>query len=319
MKTVLFLRHFEGPTGGHVKVYHYLQHVLHSGAAQPRLYLTPSSVRESSNFFLQFPDFIVETVGCHDALFLGGVDWPTAEGLDLLERKIPIIALLQNVCHANTDDPYRRYNHVRASRICNGQEVADAILSLGEPNGPLHVITAAFPLLDFLRVEWSQRTTDVFIAGYKNPHLAEATATRLASAGITVDLTIRQIPSKEYHSRMARARVAITLLYRQEGSPLPPLAAMGLGVAVVCTETVGIHDICRADETALLPPHDADALADAARRLLDDQELCARLRANARKLAELHTLEREFALFLPILHQALGDAPDKDIRARRNE
>jgi len=306
MKKVLFIRNFAGPTGGHVKVYHYLQYVLKSGVAQPQLYLTPTSLRDESNFFLTYPDLIVDRVGDQDVLFLGGVDWPIADALGLLASERPIISLLQNVYHANADDPYRRYHHHRATRICNSHEVADAIRSLGTPDGPMHVISSAFPLLDSLRLNWSQRTMDVFLAGFKNPPLADAVASRLASTGVAVDVTTKQIPSDEYHRRMARARVAIVLTLPQEGSPLPPLAAMGLDVAVVCPETPGIHDYCRSGETALLPERDADALATAARRLLTDGALSTHLRANGRRLAERRTLENEYAQFRPILYQVLG-------------
>ena len=306
MKKMLFIRGFHGPTGGHVKVFHYLQYVLHSGLARPQLYLTPSSLRDESNIFLAYPELIVDQVGGNDILFLGGVDWPAAEGLGLLGSDVPIIALLQNVFHANPDDQYPRYNHHRAIRICNSQEIADAIRSLGEPNGPMHVISAAFPSLTSMRLDWSRRTVDVFIAGFKTPPLAEAVASRLANAGVSVDVTTHQIPSNDYHRRMAASRVAIMLTYRQEGSPLPPLAAMSLDVAVVCPETPGIHDYCRAEETALLPDRDADALAGAAQRLLADSALSARLRANGRRIVEIHTLDREYALFLPILRRALG-------------
>ena len=306
MKKVLFIRTFGGPTGGHLKVYHYLQYVLQSGVAQPQLYLTPPSLRDASNFFLTYPELICESVGGHDVLFLGGVDWPTAEALGLLGSDVPIISLLQNVYHANADDPYRRYHHNRATRICNSQEVAEAIRSLGAPNGPMHVIPSAFPLLESIRLDWSERTTDVFVSGFKNPPLAEAVANRLVTTGVSVDVTTQQIPSDEYHRRMSRARVALVLTYQQEGSPLPALAAMGLDVAVVCPETPGIHDYCRSEETALLPSRDAGALAGAARRLLADNNLSAHLRANGRRLAERHTLDCEYALFRPILCHVLG-------------
>jgi glycosyltransferase involved in cell wall biosynthesis len=100
---------------------------------------------------------------------------------------------------------------------------------------------------------------------------------------------------------LAQARVAIVLTHSLEGSPLPALAAMGLDVAVVYPDTPGIHDYCRNEQSALLTERDADALTKAARRLLTDRALCARLRENGRRIAEYHTLERERADFISIL------------------
>jgi len=291
-------------------VLHYFQYVLYSGVARPQLYLTPSSRRDHSNFFLTYPELVVDRLEACDVLFLGGVDWPIADALGLLGADIPIIALLQNVRHANPDDPYRRYNHLRAIRICNGREVAEAIASLGVPNGPMHVIPSAFAPLAEMRRDWSRRTADIFIAGFKNPALAEAVASRLVNAGLRVDVSTHQIPSNEYHCRMAQSRVALVLTHMQEGSPLPALAAMGLDVAVVIPDTPGIHDYCRHEETALLPDRDAEALARAAQRLLADDVLCARLRTNGQRIAERHTLDFEHAAFLPILRQILKQDDD---------
>ena len=306
MKTILLIRDFLGPTGGHIKVFHYLQYMHQSGLVRPQIYLTPTSVRDHSNFFLTNPDLLVESVGGHDLLFLGGVDWPTANALGLLQTNVPIIGLLQNVRHAEPNDGYPPYHHYRATRICNSREVADAIRRLGEPNGPLYVIPSAFAPLTHLRVDPSQRNVDVFIAGFKDPVLAEIVGSRLTNAGVTVDLITKYVPFDDYHRRMAQARVAILFMYRQEGSPLPPLAAMGLGVAVVCPDTPGIHDYCRHDETALLPDREAGALVEATRRLLADSALYARLCANGSRIAEYHTLERERSEFIPILSDLLA-------------
>jgi len=54
-----------------------------------------------------------------------------------------------------------------------------------------------------------------------------------------------------------------------------------------------------------LPERDADALMAAALRLLADQRLSAKMRANGRNMVEKFTLQRERAAFLPI--KALGE------------
>jgi glycosyltransferase involved in cell wall biosynthesis len=76
-----------------------------------------------------------------------------------------------------------------------------------------------------------------------------------------------------------------------EGLPLALLEAMVLGRPVVATAVGSIPDAVRDGDSALLvPPGDADALAAAIRRLLDDPDLAARLGAAA------HLASREFSV-----------------------
>jgi hypothetical protein len=80
MKTVLLIRDFRSFTGGHLKIFHYMQHILNSGFAQPKVLLTPNSRRDASNPFLAYPDLIVDEPVPHDLLFLGGRDSTSGTG-----------------------------------------------------------------------------------------------------------------------------------------------------------------------------------------------------------------------------------------------
>jgi glycosyltransferase involved in cell wall biosynthesis len=74
-----------------------------------------------------------------------------------------------------------------------------------------------------------------------------------------------------------------------EGMPISILEAMAAGLPVVASEVGGIPEIVVDGETGLLvPPGDADALAGALRRLLDDPELRRRLGAAGRARVEEH-------------------------------
>lgn len=78
---------------------------------------------------------------------------------------------------------------------------------------------------------------------------------------------------------------------RTEILPLAILEAMATGVPVVATDVGGVRDIVRDGDTGLLvPPEDPGALAEALVRILHDDELADRLRANAFAL----TSERRF-------------------------
>ncbi len=68
-----------------------------------------------------------------------------------------------------------------------------------------------------------------------------------------------------------------------EGQPLVLQEALRAGVPVVATHTGGIPDMTGDDAALLVPPGDADRLADAVRSVLRDPALAARLRAAARE------------------------------------
>lgn len=73
----------------------------------------------------------------------------------------------------------------------------------------------------------------------------------------------------------------------QEGIPVALMEAMAFGAAVISTDTSGVAELVRDDETGLLvPPGDADALAEALRRLALDPDLRARLGSSGRRIVE---------------------------------
>ena len=302
MKTVLFIRHYLGLSGGHLKILHYVEHVQASTFAKPRILMAAGSVRDDSNIFLRYPDLVVDAPVAHDLLVLDGLDWPIAQELGLLDTGVPILNFIQGRRHAMPDNPRFQWLDRPATRVCVGQEVAELILSTGKVNGPVHVITNGIDPLDHICRPFSHRTRDVLVAGIKDPTLALAVEAMLSGLGIEAEALTDLLPREEYLARVAESKIAILLPRAYgEGSYLPALEAMTLDVAVVCPDTPGIHSYCHRDVTALLPPRNVDALAGAARRILEDEDLSARLRANGRLMAGRHTLERERLAFLPIL------------------
>jgi glycosyltransferase involved in cell wall biosynthesis len=78
-----------------------------------------------------------------------------------------------------------------------------------------------------------------------------------------------------------------------EGFSLALPEAMACGLAPVATDIPGSRDVVRDGHNGLLvPPRDAEALAVALRRLLDDPALLARLRAEAHATAQAFSWER---------------------------
>ncbi len=306
MKTVLLIRDFRSFTGGHLKVFHYMEHILNSGFARPRVLLSRESLRDGSNPFLAYPELVVDAPVAHDLLFLGGRDWPAAEALGLLGAGIPVINFIQNVLHGNPDSPFRRWLGYQATRICVGEEVAAAIRATGEANGPLHVVVYGIEALDGLRLDQVARTVDVFVAGIKDAKLARDIELHLGQTGLSCEVMTQSLPRQDYLRRLRRARIAIMLPMLQEGGYLPALEAMALGVCVVCPDTPGIHSFSRHNETAVLTAREAGALVEAALALLANPAASARLRANGFAMVASCALAHERAAFLRILAQTMG-------------
>jgi glycosyltransferase involved in cell wall biosynthesis len=85
----------------------------------------------------------------------------------------------------------------------------------------------------------------------------------------------------------AASHIAVLPSYYGEGVPLSLIEAAACGRPLIAADGPGLRDITRPDETGILvPPRDAQALADAIGRLANDAELRARLGAGARHLAE---------------------------------
>lgn len=114
------------------------------------------------------------------------------------------------------------------------------------------------------------------------------------SAQMIDDLAIRDkvtvtsgLEDEELAALLASAEVAcVPSLY--EGFSLPAVEAMSCGTPLVATRAGAIPEVVGTDESAaiLVPPRDSGKLAQAIGRLLDDDELRARIGAGGRARAE---------------------------------
>lgn len=90
-----------------------------------------------------------------------------------------------------------------------------------------------------------------------------------------------------YHARVFALPSVPTPDGDMEGIPVALMEAMAAGTPVVSTALAGIPELVEDGVSGLLvAPGDASALADALRRLLDDEELSGRLAAQARRRVE---------------------------------
>ncbi|MFL5904863.1 MAG: glycosyltransferase [Solirubrobacteraceae bacterium] len=113
-------------------------------------------------------------------------------------------------------------------------------------------------------------------------------------------------PSDEQVNRLLNEATVFVQTSIHEGFCLPPLEAMAAGCAVVCTDAHGNRDYCEHEVNCLMPEAEADAIAAALRRVLDDRGLRERLVANGRTTAarygwepRIDVLERFFESIAP--------------------
>jgi glycosyltransferase involved in cell wall biosynthesis len=144
-----------------------------------------------------------------------------------------------------------------------------------------------FDLLDALAVVCTHRPCRLTIAG-AGPARDELQR-RIADRGLAGSATVAGYLSGDALDDAYRgADLFVLPTYFAEGFPLSVMEAMSYGLPVVTTPIRGCADSLKAGENALfVPERDPAALAAAIERLLDDDDLRARMgRANAVKVAE---------------------------------
>jgi colanic acid/amylovoran biosynthesis glycosyltransferase len=121
----------------------------------------------------------------------------------------------------------------------------------------------------------------------------DALRRRVAAAGLDGAVRLRgPLPQGEVRALVTEAAALAAPCVvgadgNRDGLPTVLLEAMALGTPCVSTPVTGIPEVVRHDRTGLLvPEHDAEALADALERLLDDGILRERLALAARALVE---------------------------------
>jgi glycosyltransferase involved in cell wall biosynthesis len=139
------------------------------------------------------------------------------------------------------------------------------------------------PLLEAVAKLRTEREVELVVIGNPRPDGRVAKAIdRLGLAPVVRCVT--GISDEELARNYARAQVAVVpSLY--EGFSLPAIEAMACGVALVATTGGALPEVVGTDgDTGLLvPPDDPGALAAAIGRLLDDDQLRARLGAAGRE------------------------------------
>ena len=305
MRLVLFHRKYRRFHGGHLKVWHYFNHVLAAPGFDARVHFDISSAWDESNPWIETPDRVIDSVdGLNpDVLFVAGRDWQRLDEYGLLDRGIPILNFIQHVRHAADWSVQSDYLERKAIRLCVSQEVADAVEAAGScgptvviPNGvDVPIVDAELPDL---------RPVDLLIAGLKQPGLAARAAERLAEPGRSIKVLTEHVSRDEFLDLMRGARVTLFLPNEEEGFYLPALEGMALGTIVVCPDCVGNRSFCLPGVNAFRPTFRFDALMlDADRALTLEASAAETLRRGGVETARNHSLDAERTRF----HHVLAD------------
>ncbi|MBW3634096.1 MAG: glycosyltransferase family 1 protein [Chloroflexi bacterium] len=303
MRIVLFHRKYRRFHGGHLKVWHYFNHVLAAPGFDARVHFDASSSWDSSNPWTQAAGHVIESVDglSPDALFVAGRDWQRLDELGLLDRGIPVLNLIQHVRHAQEWSIQSNYLDRKAIRICVSPEVAAAVEEAGS-RGTTVVIPNGMDVPVVESGDQRAKSLDLLIAGLKQPALATQVAGHLTTNGRSVEVLTEHVPRETFLEAIRRARVTLFLPNEEEGFYLPALEGMALGTIVVCPDCVGNRSFCLPGLNAFRPAFRFDDMVrDVERALTLPEPAAARLRNSAIAMVQHHSLDAERERFVEVL------------------
>lgn len=192
-----------------------------------------------------------------------------------------------------TPDAARRVAELRGG----ARRVVGAVGRLA-PQKAFHRLIEAMPAL--LRAEPSTRALIVG-EGPLRQHLADRTRALGVEAAVVFTGHLAD-PRPAF-----RAMDVFVLPSLDEGFGIVSVEAMASGVPVVATRVIGTVDAVRHEQTGvLLDSGEPAALAAAVLRVLQDEELAARLRREGRAFAERHSREAATAAFETLYRELLA-------------
>jgi len=281
------VRHFTRLFGGHVRHWHYYQHVRKAQGYEPLL-LFKGKFDRADNPWRGEPRMSKLKWADVDILLIGGVNWNMVGNVP---KHIPVINLIQGVQHG--DPPRSKYLSRRAIRICMSREIARIVKS--RSNGPVFVIN---PCVDVPIVQGGKRDIEVLVIGHKLKHVARKIGKAIPNAMILTEFVSR----KKFVGLMQRAKIVVGLPKRKEGFYLPALEAMCSGALVICPDCVGNRALVTNGYNCIQPIYTSGHIIDAIKRakVLPVGER-RRLIAGGLETARRNRPAREYKQFMTIL------------------
>lgn len=305
-QTVLFHRDYLRFQGGHLKVFHYFQHLQSSASYLPYIYFTEQSLQDSDNPWQGSQSLATWRPADADILFLAGLDWQAVlQHPEFLQQRanIPVINLIQGLSHAEPKDRKYAFLRERAIRICVSEQVSEAIQATGQVNGPIFTIPNGIDLASLPKpLAKDKKDLDLLIVAIKKPDLGLALAQTLADQTNKIHTIHQLIPRPEFLKLLNRAKTVICLPHLAEGFYLPALEAMALGALVICPDCRGNRSFCIDQYTCLRPVYELPAILAAFQQAKSLDELSRNtLLTRAKQQVALHSLEHEAEQFLAIM------------------
>ena len=295
-RSVLFYRDFQRYSGGHQKVFDYFSHLDASDDYEPKVSFSETSQKISDNPW--FPDYagVEFSPKEYDYLFLAGMDWDVCRK-ESIDKKKPIINLIQHVRHAVQGENVHPFLGNRAIRICVSPEVETAIKRLA--NGPVVTIANGIHIPDIK----CEKTHDVYIAGYKNPSLARSLSTDISAVVQTAHLS-----RHDFLKQLAATRIAVVLPHPTEGFFLPALEAICLADIAIIPDCIGNRSFCidavNEGGNCLMPAYNLEEITNAirsAKMILSNQVRLQRIKDNGLSTVNHHSLAREREEFMRLM------------------
>lgn len=303
-KTVLFYRDFGGFTGGHLKVWHYFKHVLSHPDFTSEIFFSQQSQWDDTNPWKNDKQYITSQWQPDNAniLFLAGLDWQILPPPQEKAKYLPIINFIQGMRHAEPIDPRFQFLKNKAIRICVSQDITDALTATKEVNGPIYTIENGLDIGNIEQYITNNKTTDLLIAGMKNPELACKIADYFSNFNISIETITTHLPRALFLKKVAQAKTTLFLPFDKEGFFLPALEGMGLGTYVICPDCIGNRDFCLPNYNCFRPDYTKEAIIDAVQQALQlPENQLKTLLTNAQETFTQHSLESERQKFLAIL------------------
>ena len=263
IRRVLFYRRYHGWTGGHLVHAQYMRIISQLPGFEVAIHLTPDSHGVDGSLWADFADrtLLEWSPEQADILFVAGMDWIALPRQLAIERRKPVINLIQGLGHADSQSSLFQSLDRQAIRICVSEAVAEVLVKTERCNGPVFTIRNALAP-DVARWKAVEKTVRVAIVAAKQPGLARQIADALNRLGIDVDL-IEACDRSSFLRRLARAEIAVFLPFEREGFYLPALEGMAVGCIVVCPDCIGNRSYSRVGVNSIVPQYSAIDIVEA--------------------------------------------------------